>query len=81
MLMEMRILVFVSGVETWKVTPSKSEMTWSIEAWVGLLKRSVRMDLRRRLWYSRSSYSRGEMELAQRQWELSVEVAYHGCGI
>lgn len=27
----MRILDFVSGVERWKVTPSKSETTWSIE--------------------------------------------------
>lgn len=34
--METRILVFVSGVEMWKVTPSKSEMTWSIDAGVGL---------------------------------------------
>jgi hypothetical protein len=56
MLMEIRILDFVSGVETWKVTPSKSEMTWSIDDGVLLANRSVRMDLRRRLWYSRRSY-------------------------
>lgn len=31
MAMEIRILVLVSGVETWKVTPSKSEMIWSID--------------------------------------------------
>lgn len=76
--MDTRILVFVSGVEMWKVTPSKSEMTWSIEAGVALavpgvsvaasgdgscgaylLKRSVRIDFRRRLWYSRRSYGDG----------------------
>lgn len=34
--MDTRILVFVSGVEMWKVTPSKSEMTWSIDAGVAL---------------------------------------------
>lgn len=28
---ETRILVFASGVEIWKVTPSKSDTTWSIE--------------------------------------------------
>jgi hypothetical protein len=30
--METRIFVFVSGVEIWKVTPSKSETVWSIDA-------------------------------------------------
>lgn len=34
--METRIFDFVSGVEMWKVTPSKSEMTWSIDAGVAL---------------------------------------------
>jgi hypothetical protein len=28
--METRILVLVSGVDIWKVTPSKSETVWSI---------------------------------------------------
>jgi len=58
MLMEMRTLVLLSGVETWKVTPSKSEMTWSIDEGAEPEKRSVRMDLRRRLWYSRRSLGR-----------------------
>ena len=30
--METRILVLVSGVEMWNVTPSKSDTTWSMEA-------------------------------------------------
>lgn len=56
MLMEMRILDLDSGVETWNVTPSKSEMIWSIEAGAApTAKRSVRICLRRRLWYSSSS--------------------------
>lgn len=29
------------GVEMWKVTPSKSETTWSREAWSGLLNAYV----------------------------------------
>lgn len=43
---ETSILVFVSGVEMWKVTPSKSEMTWSIEAGVALYQTAV-SDLKR----------------------------------
>jgi hypothetical protein len=38
---ETSILVFVSGVEMWKVTPSKSEITWSIEAGVALYQTAV----------------------------------------
>jgi hypothetical protein len=33
----MRILVFDSGVEMWKVTLSKSETTWSIETGAALV--------------------------------------------
>lgn len=32
----MRIFVLDSGVDIWKVTPSKSETTWSIDTGVGL---------------------------------------------
>lgn len=35
---EMRILVFASGVDMWNVTPSKSETTWSIETGGPLLR-------------------------------------------
>lgn len=35
---EMRIRDLDSGVEMWKVTLSKSEMTWSMETGVGLLR-------------------------------------------
>jgi hypothetical protein len=34
--MEMRIWVLLVGVEMWKVTLSKSEMSWSIEVGVAL---------------------------------------------
>lgn len=38
----MRILVLDSGVERWKVTPSKSETIWSIETGGALYRRRQR---------------------------------------
>ena len=42
--MEMRILDFASGVETWKTTLSKSDTTWSMDTGGALAKLASYVD-------------------------------------
>jgi hypothetical protein len=77
--METRIFVLDSGVEIWKVTPSKSETTWSIETLGPLQHVSY---LRHVGWVRDAGYSApGEAVLEQRLNEdiLVIQEKHRAC--